>query len=891
MPLAPLPPTCFGFDQDTNNRARSMSSISSPTTSLNEVKTLHLFIYQIPRKCSELDILSALARYGVPSSRLSPRGADNRTVDLRRFPSPEQLDPETAQRADRFWGAIEEDRRFPVRLSSGVDVFVRRDAKYDPEKVKEIFTGQIWEIGSFVDELRFVKMWDVAAPSLALMEGGHAIAGSFIANDYYSGTQSLEAKCELGGDHYVVIMSLKSIVDKIRVERQIKEDDREARYTLNICLAHPPKMFFVDFQDDFSRSRRETRRQIVSMRAGKTDLSPFLFKGPLEGRKAVFDKAPKAGEWLDHRFSFLFKRPSPGVFSGDECRLTEALGRLSVNGFVKPAAGAPFSFELSERSTPGVLSGDECRLTEALGRLSVNGLVKPDAPFSFELSKPVVVERRRTGIFDIWSLSLDVFLKLKIMKLVERGHVSPFAINQKFVDLIVSVGSVEVAELLLDGMIARSPGRIYYPAAELARHIDRTRPSWPKLREQHMDRHDDVNVARISSILISPTRIYPEGRLREAFSNRILRTYDRLHDHFARISFIDDDFNPMRSDTGDTKVAVYRRVEAVLHLGIDLIARKFEFLHYSSSPPDEEITCQHIQETMGSFDGIHSPALLGARPPLTIAPIFVNRAILSTSMAQAFSSTIVPGTIKNRFEIADVARNGYIFSDGVGMIGRNLAGSVFYQLGKAQPHLAQIPVPSAFQFRLGGFKGVLAVTEAPHLMKRLLLRPSQKKFESKSSVLEICRPSFFSPGRLNHQYITVLETLGIPTEIFVTLARDAVADLRSVFESPLEARGLVAQVKWNWDSYGVAQKLTSLIDAGFHNDPFLTNLLRLFVETQTKAIKKRANVCIEKAVHLIGVMDEERVLQPGQIFIQTRGPEGKKGSVIVEVVCAVDAPE
>ena len=63
--------------------------------------------------------------------------------------------------------------------------------------------------------------------------------------------------------------------------------------------------------------------------------------------------------------------------------------------------------------------------------------------------------------------------------------------------------------------------------------------------------------------------------------------------------------------------------------------------------------------------------------------------------------------------IADVHRNGYVFSDGVGQISPMMAeevANVLKQHGRLSPHLKTNP--SAYQLRLQGCKGVLVVNPA-----------------------------------------------------------------------------------------------------------------------------------------------------------------------------------
>lgn len=114
----------------------------------------------------------------------------------------------------------------------------------------------------------------------------------------------------------------------------------------------------------------------------------------------------------------------------------------------------------------------------------------------------------------------------------------------------------------------------------------------------------------------------------------------------------------------------------------------------------------------------------------------------------------------------------YVFSDGVGTISPKLAKIL-------SDSLEMNFVPSAFQIRFSGAKGV--VTVDPRLEGELLcLRKSQLKFACKHGRLEVIRPSFASPLFLNRQVITLLEALGVGYEAFERLQNEMLKQLDDV---------------------------------------------------------------------------------------------------------------
>lgn len=99
-------------------------------------------------------------------------------------------------------------------------------------------------------------------------------------------------------------------------------------------------------------------------------------------------------------------------------------------------------------------------------------------------------------------------------------------------------------------------------------------------------------------------------------------------------------------------------------------------------------------------------------------------------MSQAFSATEPSVNLPLDDDIPvlpDIERNRSVFTDGVGEISRALARRIVKALNKSGRSKRFFIRPSAFQFRMGGFKGVLMVN--PDLKdNEIRLRDSQQKF-------------------------------------------------------------------------------------------------------------------------------------------------------------------
>ncbi|KIO25501.1 hypothetical protein M407DRAFT_75622 [Tulasnella calospora MUT 4182] len=229
---------------------------------------------------------------------------------------------------------------------------------------------------------------------------------------------------------------------------------------------------------------------------------------------------------------------------------------------------------------------------------------------------------------------------------------------------------------------------------------------------------------------VTPTRILLDGPFLDQ-SNRVLRQYPAHQEYFLRVNFTDEDNLHFRWDWDVAGASfVKERVGGVLEQGLNIAGRHFDFLAYSNSalrehavwfsapfrePDGGWVTAQSIRDGLGDFYFKNlecQPAKLAAR------------------MSQAFTAT-EPGVnlpVDGHIPILpDIERNNSVFTDGVGEISRALARRIVKSLGKSGRTKRFFLRPSAFQFRMGGCKGVLMVN--PELKdNEIRLRASQQKF-------------------------------------------------------------------------------------------------------------------------------------------------------------------
>lgn len=258
-----------------------------------------------------------------------------------------------------------------------------------------------------------------------------------------------------------------------------------------------------------------------------------------------------------------------------------------------------------------------------------------------------------------------------------------------------------------------------------------------------------------------------------------------------RVTFADEDGQPVSYDSRANQDDVYSRFRSVLLGGITIAGRHFEFLGWSHSSLREHqawmmagfsrdgtwMLAEDIRMELGDFSNIRCAAKCAAR------------------IGQAFSDTMfaipIPENVYVTENYADVNRNGRCFSDGCGTISFDLLKMIWSQL----PARRRKRHPTILQIRYRGAKGVVSLdTRLTGLQLRI--RGSMTKFTAKSiwNDLEICGANY-RPGRLylNHQSIKILEDAAIPVEKFQQLQSDGLRRLKTAFQHPISAAALLGE--------------------------------------------------------------------------------------------------
>ncbi|XP_061186848.1 uncharacterized protein LOC133194972 [Saccostrea echinata] len=358
------------------------------------------------------------------------------------------------------------------------------------------------------------------------------------------------------------------------------------------------------------------------------------------------------------------------------------------------------------------------------------------------------------------------------------------------------------------------------------------------------------NLTIVRRALLTPTKcvFLPKELVSQ---NRILRQYDE--DYFIRLVYRDEDYQKLTKVPSVTLHNVLEDMKQIFLKGFKIHDRKYEFLGCSNSQLRE-----HSFWFFSSYNGITAESIRQSAGDLSkerCVASYVSRFGLCFSASR---HTMDVGMNQEVQYETDIERNGYCFTDGIGKISQSLASKVAEAMNL--PY-----VPSAFQIRFGGCKGVVA--QDPSLGEKdvLVLRESMRKFQSNSTGLEVLEVT--RPGRLhlNRQIITLLSGLGIPDEIFLDLQEKMLVDLSDMLLYDMKALQRIQQVALDINFQELSNKGVSFV-----REPFFRSLLLGMFQQRLYDMKMRSRIQIplDKGRYMMGTSDETQSLQYGQVFIQ-----------------------
>ena len=405
-----------------------------------------------------------------------------------------------------------------------------------------------------------------------------------------------------------------------------------------------------------------------------------------------------------------------------------------------------------------------------------------------------------------------------------------------------------------------------------------------KLEEEKNKEKNNIeikeNISYMRSVEITPSLIYYEVPKLER-NNQIIRKFKQYQNHFIKISINDDDHNKIYfASPKNSKLLVI--VQSLMTNGLNIGTHHFNYLTSSNSQAKQgsgwyfnlEFTkyenIEKVLEEMGNFKQEQ------------------NKYKNASRRGQCASSTTPINFLpkENIIEIPDIksSDNKYIYTDGIGTISYNLAMKCVEKIGNNK-----FSYCSAFQIRLLGIKGVVAVD--PNLADKdiICIRPSMKKYESENNELGIIKASGYSTGYLNRQIISLLNGLGVRNNIFISMIKVSLKEYQTILKYIRNKNvDLASYFRANKDVYNeVLSKcfyFKSVVDYYLFkrnqrylpNEPFIQKILLNCLSIKIRDLKSKGKIIDNQSASLMGVIDETRTLKHNEVYVRILKPYAKK---------------
>ncbi|KAL9001670.1 MAG: hypothetical protein Q9188_005363 [Gyalolechia gomerana] len=227
-------------------------------------------------------------------------------------------------------------------------------------------------------------------------------------------------------------------------------------------------------------------------------------------------------------------------------------------------------------------------------------------------------------------------------------------------------------------------------------------------------------------------------------------------------------------------------------------------------------------------------------------------------------------------DIADVVRDGHIFTDGCGLLSKKFAQRLVQNLDLRFRNLRYSP--SVVQIRYAGYKGVL--TLEPQLRGQILVqfRDSMRKVKDVGdrsfAVVDYSKP--YSFGYLNDEIVLLLHALGISESMFVKQQQEYLEFLSTAAKDPQAAFRFLSYVE-------VPEKAEQLLLEGIES---VSSTIRRHISSEydrmlNKRAEQRCRILVPQSRLLFGVCDPRGVLREGQCAVRVTMDHGGVPKTII----------
>ncbi|XP_054164683.1 uncharacterized protein LOC128962330 [Oppia nitens] len=436
---------------------------------------------------------------------------------------------------------------------------------------------------------------------------------------------------------------------------------------------------------------------------------------------------------------------------------------------------------------------------------------------------------------------------------------------QQFVDLVRQLTEINVTavEYSLNELQKKVENNLHLnPMEDFVEHFQ-----WFNTKK-NTDKWSNRSVILIRRCILTPTRLLllPALPLQES---RLLRTCDP--EYMVRIIIKDENLQSLAFTACKTSLPeahpVIQRINAFLRQviteqlidGIEIAGRRYEVLGASTSQLRDNGLVLYARDGQ-QRDASAICRSIGDIQQLRNSGKFIARIGQSMSQSMGFLAGVdcvefiddITGGIHDR------TGDPYTFSDGVGQISREMAAEICKTLNISHE-------VSTFQIRYAGCKGIVVVN--PKLAgKKILMRPSMRKFESDSQDLDLLKYGEPRALYLNRPLISILYHMGVTTDRFLKLLFRRQKQFVDAFTTNQKALQLIKDYTLLKLDYSQLSK--SGID--ILNEPFFLSIIESIIRKVSLDLRNKARILVpyDQGRVMFGVLDETQTLEYGQVFVQ-----------------------
>lgn len=245
-------------------------------------------------------------------------------------------------------------------------------------------------------------------------------------------------------------------------------------------------------------------------------------------------------------------------------------------------------------------------------------------------------------------------------------------------------------------------------------------------------------------------------------------------------------------------------------------------------------------------------------------------------------------------------------TDGCSPISTELACAIWRANQRSKKRPARGRAPSAYQFRLGGAKGM--VVQDPTLEGRVVyLRPSQVKFDAPENRTFDIQSTSLRPKAmfLNRPLIVLLEFLGASSERVLELQDRSINEAQSIQRSFMNASKVLHQhgLGTSFHLPSLLRNMSTILNLKIYDErvesdeaeslynDLIANTLHCAETHILRELKYRAHIAVPGSFTLLGVSDEWDCLDEGEIFATVYDEKTKLYQEITGTVAITRSPQ